>query len=140
MRDRSLALGLRVPIQITPDCLEANIDMLTFQDLHSDIEHSKVYSSGTRRLLVDLFVGQCELAVKLTRVIMLAYPANERSPSMRTGQDEHKLDEDLAAVEEAKSGLAVWYESAMRRFPTPAGLGDTHPSIVLYTNLLYIIF
>ncbi|PVH75443.1 hypothetical protein DL98DRAFT_427572 [Cadophora sp. DSE1049] len=140
VRDRSLALGLRVPLQITPDCLEANIDMLTSHNLQSDIEHSKVYSSGTKRLLVDLFVGQCELAVKLTRVIMLSYPTNERSPSMQTVEDEHKLGEDLAAVEEAKSGLAVWYESAMRRFPTPAGLGDTDPSIVLYTNLLYIIF
>ncbi|PVH72074.1 hypothetical protein DL98DRAFT_470857 [Cadophora sp. DSE1049] len=140
VRDRSLALGLRVPLQITPDCLEEDINMMTFHNLQSDIEHSKVYSSDTRRLLVGLFVGQCELAVKLTSVIMLAYPTNERSPCLRTGEDEHKLDEDLAAVQKAKSELAVWYESAMRRFPTPAGLGDTHPSIVLYTNLLYIMF
>jgi len=129
VRDRSLALGLRVPLQIPPDCLEEDVEMMTFHDMQSDIEHSKVYSCDTRRLLVGLFIGQCELAVKLTSIIMLAYPTNE-----------HKRDGDPAAVRKAKSGLAIWYESAVRRFPTPAGLEDTHPSIVLYTNLLYIMF
>lgn len=129
VRDRSLALGLRVPLQIPPDCLEEDVEMMTFHDMQSDIEHSKVYSCDTRRLLVGLFIGQCELAVKLTSIIMLAYPTNE-----------HKRDGDPAAVRKAKSGLAIWYESAVRRFPTPAGLEDTHPSIVLYTNLLYIKF
>lgn len=138
LRDRIYPLGARRPIQITPEHFDFTVKPLVIEDLGNEIERSMVYDARTKRTLAELLFTQCELAVALTNVIMTVYP-NDVSPDLSL-LNEANLEQSMSRVENCKNTLARWYDGATIRFPTPAGLGDSHESVILYTNLMYIYF
>lgn len=138
LRDRILPLGVRRPLYITNEHFDFNNNRpLTIDDLEGERDNSRVYDSKTKHSLAELLVTLCELAVILTDIIMIVYPVSETPLTTMT---EMALSQLRVRIERCKSDLAHWYDCVSVRFPTPAGLGDAHESLILFTNLMYIYY
>lgn len=138
MRDRILPLGVRRPLNITPQHFDFNCNPpLTVEDLASETDKSRVYDPSTKRSLAELVAVLCELAVILTDIIMIVYPLDETPIDNAT---EVVLYRVKGRTERSKAILAQWHDSASVRFPTPAGLGDSNESLTLFTDLMYIYY
>lgn len=138
LRDRILPLGVRRPLHISSMDFDFNMEPLTKADFENEIFTSKVYDATTKLSLIQLLLTLCDLAVALTEVIMMVYPLNE---SIVSGlSTEQKTDLSLNRIESCKRQLNLWYEKATIKFPTPAGISDSHESLILYTNLMYIYY
>jgi len=107
-------------------------------DFRHEIGSSKVYDSATKESLVELFLALCELAASLTKLIMVVYPIGGIVESGALNKE--MTDQTVEQIESCKSSLNTWFEKAAVEFPTLVGLGNTHASIVLYTNLMYIYY
>ncbi|KAL4803989.1 hypothetical protein BDV18DRAFT_162399 [Aspergillus unguis] len=138
LRDRILPLGVRRSIYITNAHFDfANNPALTVDDLKGEITRSRVYDARTKQLLAELAVSLCGLAVALTDVIMILYPVDQLPVSSIASDAAPRVQ---SHIDRARSSLTRWYESTIVRFPTPAGIGDAHGSLVLYTNLMYLYY
>lgn len=138
LRDRILPLGVRRPLIISSEHFDFNSNRpLCAEDLAQEVDHSRVYDSATKRALAELLAILCELAVMLTDIITIVYPVNEIPIGSMT---EMVLSRFRVRIERCKADLAQWYDSASVRFPTPAGLGDSNDSLILFTNLMYLYY
>lgn len=151
IRDRTLGLLMRRPIQIT----RAHFDFdenptLGFPDLVDEFERSRVYNAGTKRCLAEVLAQLIELYVVLTDILMLVFPLDDTP-----GWGREMKPEDAGRVRECKVALRRWYKDATLRFPmfgggpTPAstmvnnnGIDKEyrHDSVILYTNLMYMYY
>ena len=148
IRDRTLGLLMRRPIQIT----RAHFDFdenptLGFSDLADEFDRSKVYNTATKRCLAEILAQTVELYVVLTNILLLVFPLDDTPGWGR----EMKL-EDAARVRECKVALRRWYKDTTLRFPMfgggqAAGLTAPndkeeyrHDSVILYTNLMYMYY
>jgi len=122
-------------LHITPADFDFESSPLCKEDFVSEIERSKVYSATTKLSLVEIFLALCALAVSLTEVIMVVYPSNKLG-----SLDEVNANRVSGSIESCKYNLYLWFEKTTPEFPTPAGLGDTHESVILYTNLMYVYY
>jgi hypothetical protein len=110
---------------------------LTAEDLASEIDNSKVYDSDTKRSLAELLAVLCELAIILTDIIMVVYPVCE-TPFSTTA--DMVLSQVRVGIDRCRFDLDKWYDGTSVQFPTPAGLGDSSASVILFTNLMYIYY
>ena len=134
LRDRILPLGVRKPMQITPLDFDLNTQRpLVAEDFEDELQNSKVYNSITKRALVERLVALCELAVGLTDVLLLLYP--EKEPSAQSG-----YCDPSSAVRACKFDLNTWFEKITVKCLTSPGIGETHESVLLYTNLMYMYY
>lgn len=138
LRDRILPLGVRRPLCIT----DAHFDFtkctpLNAQDFAKDITCSRVYNAKTKRSHVDLTTSLCELAVILTGAIMAVSPVNDVPVA---SMDEAEISRNLNLIRKGKSDLVQWFKNANIEFPVPAGLSDTHESVILYIDLMYLYY
>jgi hypothetical protein len=139
LRDRILPLGVRRPLKISGEEFNFNeATPLSAEDFEDEIECSEVYDSSSKRSLIQLLLILYDLAVCLTDVIMVVYPSSGL-PDLTLWSD-HKADQCLYRIESCISGLNRWFEKATISFPTPAGIGDIHSSLILYTNLMYMYY
>ncbi|OGM47306.1 hypothetical protein ABOM_003808 [Aspergillus bombycis] len=75
VRDRAVSLGMRRPIQITPDLTPVGANgALSLQDLQKRQNLSEVYSYEVQCELHKIFIRQCHLAVIVTDLLMVLYP------------------------------------------------------------------
>ncbi|KAH8811351.1 fungal-specific transcription factor domain-containing protein [Xylogone sp. PMI_703] len=140
LRDRIMPLGLRRPLQITKDSFKcATYKPLDKEDFEDEIGYSKVYDEKTQLVLLSLLTPLCKLAGILTDVIMLAYPVDKPAISHEALDEEAFIGVEIR-ISECKRSLLAFYNEFVLLFPTPVGIGDTHPSLVLYINLLYIYY
>jgi hypothetical protein len=136
LRDRILPLGVRRPLQITHGHFDARVGSLTEEDLLEDIGKSEVYDSETQRLLAKVLIAQSKLAVEMTDVITILYPSDSSLPIASARRE----DFNRASIESdrCKTKLIDWYESVhfwVSKIPKNA-----HPSVTLYTSLMYIYY
>lgn len=136
LRDRILPLGVRRPLQITHDHFNARLGGLTEDDLSEDIGKSQVYDTETQKILAKIQIAQCKLAVEMTDVITILYPADSSLPLTSACKEDFKR----ASIdsERCRSKLIDWYDSVhswVSRIPK-----DSHPSVTLYTSLMYIYY
>ncbi|OBT58755.1 hypothetical protein VE04_00730 [Pseudogymnoascus sp. 24MN13] len=136
IRDRILPLGVRRPLQITHNHLDSAGQELTEEDLEEDIGESEVYDTETQQLLAKIFLAQCKLAVELTDVITMVYPADGANPVITACEDDFNRVSTETKGYETK--LTNWYNTINQWIPTV--LGKSHASITLYTSLLYIYY
>ena len=137
VRDRILPLGVRRQAHISIGPFEW-AHMLTENDFENEIEGSLVYDTQTKRTLIRIFITLCELAVSLTDMIMIIYPSSEPMDiSLLKGPS---LERTLDRLTSCKLGLQSWFDKATIQFPTPAGIGSSNESLVLYTNLMYMYY
>lgn len=147
IRDRTLGLLMRRPIQITRAHFDFDANpVLGFSDLGDEFERSKVYNSGTKRSLAEILAQVIELYVVLTEILMLVFPLDDTP-----GWGREMRPEDTGRVRECKSALRRWYKGATLRFPmfgggpmprmaTRNGKEFQHDSVILYTNLMYMYY
>ncbi|KAK6194045.1 hypothetical protein LQW54_011847 [Pestalotiopsis sp. IQ-011] len=147
IRDRILPLGLRRSLKITRSHFDFDVHSgLGYTDLADEIERSRVYSPGTKRCLIEIFVQLVELCTILTDLITLVFPLDD-SP----GWGKQGVPGDDDKVKESKSALRRWYKGATLRFPmfggdavprtkVVGGKDCQHDSVILFTNLMYMYY
>jgi hypothetical protein len=134
LRDRILPLGIRKSMQITPLDFDLNTQRpLVAEDFEGELESSRVYDAITKRALVQRLVALCELAVALTDVILVLYPEKEAF-----AQPGH--NDPSSAVRACKFELNTWFEKTTVKCLTSPGISETHESVLLYTNLMYMYY
>ena len=134
LRDRILPLGVRKSIQISTLDFDFHTQTpLLLSDFESEIEASRVYDVITKRALIQRLVALSELAITLTEVIIILYP--EKEAFAQLGQKDPS-----SAVRACKLELNTWFEKTTVICLTTPGLGETHESVLLYTNLMYIYY
>jgi hypothetical protein len=138
IRDRILPLGVRRQVLISLDGFDQESMTLTDDDFRGEINGSQVYDVETKSSLIRLFITLCDMAVPLTDVIMTIYPSNE--PIDIRLYNTAKFQRTLDRIQSCKLGLQSWFERAIIKFPTPAGIVSTNESLILYTNLMYIYY
>ncbi|KAL4801502.1 fungal-specific transcription factor domain-containing protein [Aspergillus unguis] len=133
IRDRIVALGMRRPIQITPEEFDLHQPGLSFEDLEEECLHSEVYTPETKIALCRVLASLCHLAVAVTDLIMLVYPTVQSMPfSIEDRQAQ------LDRLEETKIALLGW---ELDWVANPDGMEYyIHPSLTLFTNLCAIYF
>ncbi|KAL4793247.1 fungal-specific transcription factor domain-containing protein [Aspergillus venezuelensis] len=133
IRDRIISLGMRRPIQITPDNFDHQQSGLSFQDLEEECLNSEVYPPEAKFALCRVLASLCHLIVAVTDVIMLVYPATQ---SMPFSQADRRAQ--LDRLEKTKFALLDW---ELTWVANPDGKEYyIHPSMTLYTNLCAIYF
>lgn len=150
LTDRILSLSWRRPIQVTTAQFDVHSEYdlpFDYTDLADEIERSRVYNSGTKRSLIEIFVQMVRLAVALTDLLVLAWPVND-APVW----NKELGDEDASSIMDCKSRLSSWKSAAARRLVASGGVGEsadrsngreagfTHDSVVLYTGFLYLLY
>lgn len=148
MYDRALAISCRRPIQVTRAHFDLDLEKhapLDVADMADEIERSRVYNPGTRKLLIEIFAQMTKLAVALTDLLVVVWPLDDAPRwEKRFG------DEDIRKIEDCKIQMLKWYEEASVKFPIPTDTGTRrnegrrtdfrHDSVILYTNLMYISY
>lgn len=134
LRDRILPLGVRKSIQVTPLGFDLNTQKpLLLGDFESEFESSRVYDAITKRALAQRLVALCELAITLTDVLLILYP--EKEPFAQLGHNEPSN-----AVRTCKFELNTWFEKTTVECLTSPAISETHESVLLYTNLMYLYY
>ncbi|KAF4946258.1 hypothetical protein FGADI_11335 [Fusarium gaditjirri] len=137
VRDRILPLGVRRQLHIAS--INPALDPLTEQDFEKEIQESQVYSQQTKRILVQLFISLCELAIPFTGVIQTVYGMVQSAVDAISPMTENQ-EQIQESIRFCEASLDAWFDKATIRFPTPAGIISTEKSLVLYTNLMYIYY
>jgi hypothetical protein len=133
MRDRTLALAVRRPLQILPDEFDLRQPCLGESDLEDEIQQSEAYPPHVKAALCRVMVSLCQLAIVATDVLLIVYP-NSRYQQ----RDQRDTNEKLGAIEQAKLRLLMWEKScsmAMNVKERPL-----HSSLVLYGHLLTMYY
>lgn len=145
MRDRSMALLLRRPVQITNEHFNFNICPLSAMDFADEFDQSKVYNSATKKRLAEILAQFVQLYNTLTDILLLVFPPNGTWSSGR----EHNRENH--SLRHCRAALSQWYTSAVSKFRNsgngivPATLSNdfqeiNHGSIALYTNFLFMYY
>lgn len=153
LNDRIMSLSTWRPIQVSRLHLHPDLDArcpFDQADFVDEVERSRVYNSGAKRALIEMFIKMADLAALLTELLAEAMPLDEGPhwDHRYSGQEKDRL-------EECKNKMTSWYDAASWRLPLPArtplqnesGLprpdppaGHAHDSVVLYTNYLCLIY
>jgi hypothetical protein len=134
IRDRIISLGMRRPIQITPDEFDLQLqEGLSFRDLEEECLNSEVYTFEIKFALCGVLASLCHLVAAVTDVIMLVYPTTQNMPFSLADRRAQ-----LNRLEETKFALLDW---ELNWVANPDGKEYyIHPSLTLHTNLCAIYF
>ncbi|KAJ0419597.1 fungal-specific transcription factor domain-containing protein [Aspergillus carlsbadensis] len=139
VRDRCIALGMRRPLQITPDTFNPREEPLVEEDMEGEMAVSKVYDIDIKRCLTRVFVVQCDLAAALTSTLMTVAPPNSLPiPVSATYEDLLRI---FAASEGCRQELQAWFKRSEEqlRHASRTGLGRTR-FMTLYVDLQWIYY
>ena len=139
LRDRVISLGVRRPVQITPDHFDFSQEGVTELDFAGEVERSQVYDTEAKSLLARIFIVQCQFAIAVTSMIMIIYPLNGVViPALPTRTQLWKL---YNRIEESQKELRKWMEMAKAQLvPGADNTAVPHNSVTLYTDLTYIYY
>ncbi|KAH8660223.1 fungal-specific transcription factor domain-containing protein [Xylariales sp. PMI_506] len=146
IRDRTLSLLMRRPIQIVSSYMESNPKcVLGVSDLQHEFEHSRVYSPETKKAIAVILAKLIELYIIMAKVLMIVYPGDIASEPKLPPK---AADQDY--IRECKASLRQWYKVAILKFPPlreshlPKKATDLeyphHDSEILYENLMFMYY
>lgn len=110
VRDRSLSLGLRRPLQISKVAADSMPPSLSEEDCADEISESEFYRSSTKRSMLQAFNKLCRLSVCLSSAMELMYPTAEES-QLRL-QRAISFEESKRRLFDAERELDLWHEEA----------------------------
>ncbi|KAL5332602.1 fungal-specific transcription factor domain-containing protein [Aspergillus crustosus] len=139
VRDRTIALGVRRPLQITPESFNPREDPLVEDDLESEMERSRVYDLDIKRCLIKLFLVHCDLSAALTSTVMTICPPNSVPiPLSPTYEDLFRL---FTAAEGCRHELKAWFDTAETHLRHASRTCLQRTSFVmLYVDLRWIYY
>lgn len=150
--DRMASLFDQKPMQVTTlhfdhEGLRHSISPADFAD---EIERSRVYNSGAKKTLVQIFMHMTELAAVLTDLLTKVSPPDEMP------QWERQLDEEEQhQIAQCKTKMESWHDEASLGLQFPRwdakqsaseigkpelAAGYTHESVALFTNYMCLIY
>ncbi|KAJ4176778.1 hypothetical protein NW759_017500, partial [Fusarium solani] len=142
MRDRSMGLLLRRPINITREQFDCEEDPLKAEDLRDELQRSKVYRPSTKWKLAKILSQSVQLYTKLTDVLMLLYPPSGKKWSTQQ-------ENSILPLQACKSGLREWNTRASLSLSVLQSVSDLRTSsetdkeqesITLYKNFMYMYY
>jgi hypothetical protein len=136
LRDRIMPLALRRSPQIHDSNFDLSLDGLHQIDLQDEVQSSAVYDTRTKLLLLTVLFCQCQLALVLTRVLMICY--NVKPPTQSKVLAEDQFVREAADITMAKGELATWFENTRQAMDSNLHEDDLHPSVALYSELTYM--
>jgi hypothetical protein len=140
LRDRMIALGVRRMIQIGLEKFDFDQAGLEEEDLAEECNESDVYDSASKRSLSKIVVAQCELAVAMMPMMIIAYC--DETVSQMDGSSVPMLVHSMTAIEKASTELSVWarrFRPALVRLADEDQYGhDVNPSITLFAHMTLI--
>jgi hypothetical protein len=105
VRDRTLCLGLRRPLQIPKSALMHGLAYLKIDRATHKTPASVVYTGAARRALEYAFHLLCELSIIMTDTLELLYPSWAASPSVTHESTSTNI---LEALRIAEQQLDTW--------------------------------
>ena len=138
LRDRIMPLGLRRHVQIDPQHFDLDLDCIEESDLQDEIYNSQVYNPRTKRSLALILNHQCRLALVLTDVITTVYSPNSFSQPRYSTEQEFLAS--LDRMQEIKSKLQAWKETAKVALNSSSCSDGAHESVTLYRDLTFIYY
>ncbi|KAL7904916.1 fungal-specific transcription factor domain-containing protein [Trichoderma velutinum] len=147
IRDRSIGLFLRRPLQVAYDHFDFKADPLNAADLSDEFNRSNVYNHPTKRYLADILTQWIKLYILMTDILLLVCPF--KGAYNWVYADNRKNYSRLCGC---KVALGRWYSSTSSKFPmTKASARDTIRSndkminidsdtTTLYTNFMYMYY
>ncbi|KAK9777151.1 putative Zn2Cys6 transcriptional regulator [Seiridium cardinale] len=133
LRDTIMALGLRRPLQIRPGDFDFSQAGLSQRDFESEILGHSVYSPSAKKILVQLVVSLCELAITLNGVLVVGFPPDGMHNLLDSEQRLSKITDCLESLER-------WYEKTFVTFQAQVRFSKVHDSLILFTNMAYIYY
>ncbi|KAJ0417990.1 hypothetical protein BJY00DRAFT_325262 [Aspergillus carlsbadensis] len=128
VRDRTIALAMRRPLQVTPDAFDPYQDPLTEQDMECENKRSSVYDLDTKTRLMKVFVIHCQLAAALTSTIMTTWSRNNMPiPSLPSHED---LCGALVALDLCTHDLKMWLDNAEPQLQSIASVSAERSSFI----------
>lgn len=124
-------------------------DSFTLTDFADEIERSRVYNSGAKRTLIQMFMQMTDLARVLTDLLTEVLPPDEGNQWDRGFSEGEKN-----RIEESKKKMESWYEAtrglrfpvqdsmeaASRHWTSQPAVAFAHDSVVLYTNFMSLVY
>ncbi|KAH7224246.1 hypothetical protein B0J15DRAFT_456841 [Fusarium solani] len=143
MRDRSMGLLLKRPINITREQFDTDEDPLSANDLRDELQRSKVYSPSTKWKLAEILSQSVQLYIKLTDVLMVLHPPRGRHQSTQKSRL-HPLYECKSALREWNSRTSLRLSDLQNnpdlRTSSKTDQAKGQDSIILYRNLMYMYY
>jgi hypothetical protein len=136
VRDRIISLGLRRPLQISSDDFDITVPGLQAQDFDDEAGCLELYDPTTKVGLIAIFTSLCDLAVSLTDIIMTIFPRKRRSNLPEISD----IPQTYTFIGKATMDLDIWFVKTNETLATLSDVNDTHKSLKLYSNLLYIYY
>lgn len=136
MRDRSIGLLLRRPIQITHEYFDVGACPLVVSDFEDEFDRSRVYNFATKRSLAGIVAESVQLYIILTDILLLVFPTNTSLSQQRHAND------SLSRLYGCKDALIRWYTntSGSPNMQVSQSEGVDYDSTVLYSNLLFMYY
>ncbi|KAK6078999.1 fungal specific transcription factor domain-containing protein [Seiridium cupressi] len=133
LRDTIMALGLRRPLQIRSGDFDFSQSGLSQRDFESEILGHSVYSPSAKKVLVQLVVSLCELAITLNGVLVVCFPTDGMHNLLDSEQK-------LSNITDCLESLQRWYEKTFVTFQAQVRFSKVHDSLILFTNMAYIYY
>jgi len=137
IRDRLISLGMRRPLQITPESFDPDQPLEGLvQDLQDESGRSIVHDFATKRQLADLFLLHIGLVIALTDTLMAVYPPDgAETPQLSSLRD---YADAVSRIQLCKSKLERWSHTFSTQFPQSRRQRHLHRSAFLCGSLLTI--
>lgn len=131
-RDRILSLGRHRSPLLSTDV--TGMSPVTNADFEDEIWHSRVHSPDTKRILIKVFNAQCRLAIVLTDVASLSFPAALDVPNLSRDQYFDLLTE----IRLVSMALSSWRSDTQTQLTYEEQ--NQHQSIKVFANLTLMYY
>jgi hypothetical protein len=128
IRDRTMSLAMRCPLQINTGEFDLNQQPLTIHDMEDETHKSEVYSFDEKVALCHVLTSLCHFVVAVTDLCSIAYPPLQALPSSNLD-----FQTELHKLEEAKTALLLWEVDWMADIKESSFY--PHPSVPMFTRL-----
>ncbi|KAL4747945.1 fungal-specific transcription factor domain-containing protein [Aspergillus terricola var. indicus] len=129
VRDRLIALGYRRPLQISDENLEAELAVISSEEVSNKLSQSEVHPSPVRQALLFVFLAFCRLCIPLTRTLKLIVTQELKDRSSA-----------LKEADECAASLEFWLKSTNNQLERLDWELRGNDMIILHYHLVQIYF
>jgi hypothetical protein len=138
LRDTTLSLGLRRPLNISGNAVGPNPSFLDEQDFEDEINNSQVYDPTTKRSLVRLLSLFCELSFCLLEGLEILYPRWKLPSGDRLSTNAQ--EQRQRCLQSCGSRLDAWYQKTTSlELPAMDQTSYSKP-LILLKNFVYMMY
>jgi len=133
VRDRTLSLCVRRPLQILPICFSYEARLLSPDEVMDHFLRFPGYSAATQRHIAQSFAAMCDLAIVMTDAIMLLYPPDRGPVQSPSSLEEYR--NRMSKCQECKNRLSDWFVTISLEFSPTVSTDDD--VVMVHVSLLH---